>query len=199
MKVKYLLSVLLSAAPFAAWCQHYCYVNADKLNVRNAPDSSGAKVSSLTRYDVAEVIEPGDEWTRVSFKDYDDNFEEVRRQGYVATRYVSMLEPCPVTDALANRDFVFAESEPRYIAYSLEIEDDNGVLRYAYRLASIEMQEMGGSGTLDWGSGRIASYGGDFYSVTDTSMSSENGAKQPLIYDCRNGMLYLCGYLWQVK
>lgn len=121
MKVKYLLSVLLSAAPFAAWCQHYCYVNADKLNVRNAPDSSGAKVSSLTRYDVAEVIEPGDEWTRVSFKDYDDNFEEVRRQGYVATRYVSMLEPCPVTDALANRDFVFAESEPRDITYSLEI------------------------------------------------------------------------------
>lgn len=199
MNVKYLLSVLLLAVPFAAWCQQYCYVTADKLNVRNSPDSSGAKITSLSRYDVVEIIEPGAEWTCVSFIDYDDNFDEVRRQGYVATRFVSMLEPCPVTEALANRDFVFAENEPRDIAYSLEIEENNGVLRYAYRLASIEMQRMGGSGTLDWGNGRIAGYGGDFYSVTDTSMSSENGAKQPLIYDCHNGMLYLCGHLWQVK
>lgn len=116
----FIISTVVSSA-FCGMVSALLLCERSKLNVRNAPDSSGAKVSSLTRYDVAEVIEPGDEWTRVSFKDYDDNFEEVRRQGYVATRYVSMLEPCPVTDALANRDFVFAESEPRDIAYSLEI------------------------------------------------------------------------------
>lgn len=199
MKVKYLLAALLPALPFAAWCEHYCYVFADKLNVRNAPSPSGQKISSLTRYDVVEVLEPGDEWTCISFSDYDDNYREVKRRGYVSSQYVMALTPCALPEGFANREFVFAENEPRDVLFSLEIGGAGNALKYSYRLASEEMQRMGGIGTLDWGEGRIAGHGGDYYTVTEKSGSSDSGEKQPLIYDCRNGMLYLCGYLWQVK
>ncbi len=56
------------------------YINANSVNFREEPDSSGKIISTLTRNNQVEIIEEDNGWTKIEYKG---------NVGYIATKYIS--------------------------------------------------------------------------------------------------------------
>ena len=69
----------------------YAVVKADRLNVREQPDTSASRIGYIDCGEKVQIIEYGEEWTKVSYTD--------EQQGYVATRFITVEE-----------EFIYAKS-----------------------------------------------------------------------------------------
>ncbi|MFD2371675.1 NlpC/P60 family protein [Brevibacillus sp. GCM10020057] len=60
---------------------HQARVTGDVVNVRKSPSLESKIIGKVHFGDIVEVVEPGDEWTRIKFED--------ARQAYISTTYLS--------------------------------------------------------------------------------------------------------------
>ena len=69
----------------------YAVVQADRLNVREEPDTSASRIGYIDHGEKAQIIEYGEEWTKIRYTD--------EKQGYVASEFITVEE-----------EFIYAKS-----------------------------------------------------------------------------------------
>lgn len=70
------------------------YINANSVNFREQPDSSGKIISTLSRNTQVEVIEENNGWVKIEYKE---------NVGYVATKYISDTKVQTTSRSSASR------------------------------------------------------------------------------------------------
>ena len=70
---------------------HYAVVQADRLNVRQEPDTSASRIGYIDYGEKAQIIEYGEEWTKIRYTE--------DTEGYVASEFITVEE-----------EFIYAKS-----------------------------------------------------------------------------------------
>lgn len=70
---------------------HYAVVQADRLNVRQEPDTSASRIGYIDHGEKAQIIEYGEEWTKIRYTE--------DTEGYVASEFITVEE-----------EFIYAKS-----------------------------------------------------------------------------------------
>ncbi len=64
---------------------HKARITGDVVNVRRSPSLEGKILGKLHYGDIVEIVEPGDEWTKIKYED--------EKRAYVSSEYLSTAEP----------------------------------------------------------------------------------------------------------
>ena len=169
----------------SAFATDYAYTIGNTLNVRQSPSTQGKKLTSLPKGSVLSVLSSDGEWLKIQYYDFDVNFNIVKKDGYVAAKFVKTFGNDPIPASVLKRGFsAFGNDD---IVGGLEFTVNGRSVNAQGAIYSAEMRSMGGSGLVDNFNTSVT--------YTDNRLGDCNG--YPSVYDASQNLLYFGGYLWK--
>lgn len=191
MKKFFIALIFAAIFPMIGYSQQVAFVNANSVNVRQNPSSNSKKIGSLDKYSAVEIyneVSPSG-WAPIAF--FSEDGDPIT--AFISDSYITKLSNAPISkDKFNGKPLYLKTAEDSDLTGILELEiTGNNEIVGSYVLKSKEMMEAGGSGTIDSFSFEGVYNDGGSIAIYDND--------SPVFYDPNYGVLYLLGYLWEIK
>lgn len=186
-----LIALFVCISQLMSIAQEIAFVNANSVNVRQNPSSNSKIIGSLEKYSAVEIYneDSASGWTPIAF--FSEDGDPIT--AFISDSYITRLANAPISkDKFTGKPLYLKTAEDSDLTGVLELKiKGNDVIVGSYVLKSKEMMEAGGSGTIDSFSFEGVYNDGGAIAIYDND--------SPVFYDPNYGVLYLLGYLWEIK